>query len=726
MAGRDRDVFPGLGSAATAGMLIGASFAGTAALLSKQGVPEVVATTILGLLVGVVIGILVPALVPATSAPRPAAPERPVLWDRWLDAEAVVLAATADAPTPAAPSPPPERAPVRPRVISPGSGEPMCLEEEVLGVLREGLRGAVRIAGGPGSGKTVALRHLRAVLPAELRVMVLDDPDPEVLARGAACGLVVHAAAASSSTKCLATFAMAPWGEDEQIEYLVAVAREQCGSVMTRLKATADRGWIGGSPELWRIVLDRMAADPTIASVRDALRRELAPRLSDDTVRRLVSGVCLGALMNRDAEAIAPSLREQLANCCPDRSLARLVAHRPVQLLVAADGILAELAAGQPCQFLGEPLPRELVQEAGARLGDNNAARDRLEAIVGGNGECLHAMAASLLHAASPGWRPAPTARPRLSKAYLDRAEWSGIDLACMELEGTSFTRALLSGARLEGVCAAHGLFRGASLRGASLKIASLLGADLSAADLREVHAEAVELSDAKLNGANLSGARLPKAQLHRADLSGATLVEADLSAADFSWAEIAGADFTGAVLERAGLRGLILNRSEFRNARFTGADLSRCNLEGMELDGAVFREAYLREALLTGSSCPGVDFQGACLRGAGLAEIAWENARLAGADLRRATFHMGTTRSGLVASPIACEGSRTGFYTDDFDEQDFKSPEEIRKANLCGADLRGARIDDVDFYLVDLRGARYDPDQAEHFRRCGAILADR
>lgn len=73
--------------------------------------------------------------------------------------------------------------------------------------------------------------------------------------------------------------------------------------------------------------------------------------------------------------------------------------------------------------------------------------------------------------------------------------------------------------------------------------------------------------------------------------------------------------------------------------------------------------------------------------------------------------------------SPHAGEGSRTGFYTDEFDEQSFKSPEEIRKANLRGADLRGARVFDTDFYLVDLRDARYDDEQERHFRGCGAIL---
>jgi hypothetical protein len=39
------------------------------------------------------------------------------------------------------------------------------------------------------------------------------------------------------------------------------------------------------------------------------------------------------------------------------------------------------------------------------------------------------------------------------------------------------------------------------------------------------------------------------------------------------------------------------------------------------------------------------------------------------------------------------------------------------------GADLRGARIDNVDFYFVDLREALYDPDQEQRLRRCRAIL---
>ena len=99
---------------------------------------------------------------------------------------------------------------------------------------------------------------------------------------------------------------------------------------------------------------------------------------------------------------------------------------------------------------------------------------------------------------------------------------------------------------------------------------------------------------------------------------------------------------------------------------------------------------------------------------------------RMCCSNMRNCTFHLGSSRSGLVGNPIACEGSRTGFYGDDFDQQTYRAPEEIRKANLCGADLRDANLEGTDFYLVDLHGAKYSHAQLEYLRRCGAILVDR
>ncbi len=128
----------------------------------------------------------------------------------------------------------------------------------------------------------------------------------------------------------------------------------------------------------------------------------------------------------------------------------------------------------------------------------------------------------------------------------------------------------------------------------------------------------------------------------------------------------------------------------------------------------------------MTGENQPEVHATAASiLHGAAMADIDWEQADLRNANLRGCVFHMGSSRSGLVGSPLASEGSRTGFYTDEYDQQSFRPPEEIRKANLRGADLRGASLRETDFYLVDLRDAKYSRSQSEHFRRSGAILFD-
>ncbi len=145
-----------------------------------------------------------------------------------------------------------------------------------------------------------------------------------------------------------------------------------------------------------------------------------------------------------------------------------------------------------------------------------------------------------------------------------------------------------------------------------------------------------------------------------------------------------------------------------------------------MHLSKADFHGAFMGRSDLTATIMPNSDWQEADLRSCGLAEVEWENADLRSADFSNASFHMGSTRSGLVGSVIASEGTRTGFYTDDYLDQDYKPPEEIRKANLCGCNLRGAKVEKTDWYLVDLRGANYTRKQAEHFARCGAILRDR
>jgi uncharacterized protein YjbI with pentapeptide repeats/energy-coupling factor transporter ATP-binding protein EcfA2 len=746
---RQGDVLPMLGAIVFVGAIGGALTAMNFTLLvpsskslSTQMIFGAALGAIFGLFAGMTRSVWRLGLPLRTSVPEPRrepGPSPPELWDPWLDSgrdsqgteSAPEAAVTQEAQIEGLGSAPAERARVRPRIISRETSEAILLEDEIGPLVQSGRCGLFVILGGPGSGKTTALRHLAAILPpwAYDRVRLVEDRDlgavslayevtsrlvilftdsfPAKTADQVLVQAISHLSSCHFVVHCLGS-----WSNDDLIEYLLSAHRDQCASVMSRLKASGDPGFLKGIPELCAIVLDEMARDESIGDVRTALRRALAERLDDrPALRKPIEDICLTAIgenTNRVPDLSRFELRgdgstaEALA-----AALLRLIRHRPVGLLLAADRIASMLEDGLASMSLARQLPRELIDEAALRIADNTLALHHLNDWLIRSYRCqVHPMAASLLHAATPGWRPQPACRPRLCGAYLDHASWSGLDLEGVDLQSADLGWADLSRANLEKANVSQARFHRANLRKAILNSWVALGADLSGADLRSVLGRSAGFVQA-----NLSDACLTDAHLRGANLRGANIEDAD---------------FRGAKLEYADLSGLKLRSARFDGAQFGGADLHQCDLEGMELTDADFHDANLSKALLTGSRMSRANFSGANLREAGLAEVDWPGANLRDADLRDASFHLGTTRSGLVGSPIACEGSRTGFYTDDYHDQEVKPAEEIRKANLRGADLRGAQIENVDFYLVDLRDAKYTPDQAEHLRRCRAILEDR
>jgi uncharacterized protein YjbI with pentapeptide repeats len=744
------EVFPELWAFVVGGLVLGqfAAWYG-ASLMGLGGNSLLVLGTgaglgaILGLFAGLSRGVWRPGRpLPAREPepvpePAPAADPSPQLWDPWLDSGRDIEWRSPEpelavAPVAAAQAPPlrvegrggltARRAAVRPRVISPETGEAILLEDEIGPMIQAGRCGLVAIAGGPGSGKTTALQHLAAILPpwAKDRVGLFDEADDLAALEAAAAErlLVIMAPRPDSPINRRAVYRLASWGQDDLIEYLLTAHWDRCASVMGRLKASDDRKFLCGIPELWTAVLDIMAAVESIDDVRTALRRELAARIGDPGLWERLEDFCLDAICRNGNPVLDLPTEGLPGGESASVALARFIRHRPVALLLAADRIVAIAESGRGKQTLAHRLPRELIHEAARQIAGNPRALHNLKGWMGqelpridrplaeGVSRRVQPMAASLLHAATPGWRPDPDPRPRLEGAYLDGVAWSGIDLAEAALNDAELREADLSRANLEYAYALRAQLPRADLHRARLTHWRANRADLGRADLRRVTAD-----HAQFQGANLAGALLLEARLWKADLREAN---------------IEGADFSGANLADARLSGLKLRLARFDGACLGGADLSGCDLEEMELPDADFHDANLRGALLTGSRMPRASFLGADLRETGLAEVDWPGACLRDADLRGATFHLGSSRSGLVGSPIACEGSRTGFYTDDYHDQDVKPAEEIRKANLRGADLRGAEIQDVDFYLVDLRDAQYTPDQAEHFRRCRAILDDR
>jgi uncharacterized protein YjbI with pentapeptide repeats/energy-coupling factor transporter ATP-binding protein EcfA2 len=732
--GLTRDVFPALGVFIGGGIVVGglASVTISDATVFGAGsrfIPGALGAAlgaILGLFVGLSRGVWHPGGTFRVLEP-PSVPDR--LWDPWLDSgheiqerrpESIEAAAEPEAPETqddAAKCFPAERARVRPRVISPETGEAILLDDKIGQVIQEGRPELIGLVGGPGSGKTTALRHLAAVLPpwALAQVRLVDDPQgyADIVALGDSDSqFVISAGGQLPPAPRQVIYSLASWSQDDVIEYLLSAHWDRCASVMTRLKASNDRGFLKGIPELWAAVLDQMARDESIVDVRAAIRCELAEWFDEHhRARAITEDFCLSGIgqnsnlvLNLPLSALAGDMPKRLQSA---EVLVRLIRHRPVALLLAADRINDLAERDQVESAFTHRFPYDLVQEAAMAIAGNIPALQNLNDWLNRCEHCaVHPMAASLLHAATLGWRPGPDCRPRLEGAYLARVAWSGLNLAGFDLESADLKEADLISANLAGSGASRAGFQRAKLQGAVLDSCVAIGADLSGADLRSVRAVG-----ATFRQANLAGARLIEANLWKANLQGANIEDAD---------------FTGANLEDARLKGLKLRRARFDFARFGGADLRNCDLEEMTLTVPDFHDADLRGALMTGSRMQEASFVGANLQGAGLAEIDWPGADLHDADLRRARFHLGSSRSGLVGSPIACEGSRTGFYTDDYDDQDVKSAEEIRKANLRGADLRGANIEGVDFYLVDLRDAKFTRDQAEHFRHCRAILEDR
>lgn len=661
-----------------------------------------------------------------------------------------------------------QQAPVKPRVLSKDCDDPLLLEGEIGRFLQAGARGLIALLGPRGSGKTTAVEHLAAVLPSAAGLLLLDDPDTATAAVSAPVRLVVYTAQSERPEPHLAIYRLAGWDKDDLIEYLLTVQRPHCAAVMARVQDD-DHELLSGVPELWRALLDRLAEDATLPDVRRALHRHLEAHLYDTDLLERARSACLNATVAADTDLT--NVLTQLARPGFAEGLIRVLRHPAAQVMLAAERIAAELRGDGACDCLANRLPRELVQSAAALVAQDAQAREHLYCLLEGPA-WSHAMSASLLHAASIQWTP-PHDRPAmLGGAYLGGIRWQTVNLMGANLAQTDLSAADLLQANLTQANACRANLSGANLQAATMDEIRAEEADFTHADLSWTFARKGRFKGANLEQANFDGALLNNAYLVEANLTGTTFRGADLSQAwlggdpqgslvpsaaqvshNVPAAEAAsnsvdqvleqleaffrleatsgrspleGADFTDANLTEANLSGLCLRTATWTGARFIRAIMIGCDLENLVLPEAIFTGANLQGALLTGTSLPGALLDLADLRNTGLADIDWEGADLRMADLRGATFHLGSSRSGLVGSPIACEGSKTGFYTDDYDDQTYKPPEEIRKANLCGADLRGANIEGVDFYLVDLRGARFDTDQEQHLRRCGAILGTR
>jgi uncharacterized protein YjbI with pentapeptide repeats/energy-coupling factor transporter ATP-binding protein EcfA2 len=572
----------------------------------------------------------------------------------------------------------PRRALVRPRVLMAQTGDSLQLELVLQDLMASSKPAYVCLIGPAGSGKTTALEHLASVFEGH-EIVLFDEPQPNDLVNLPTSRWIVFTSPTVEDRFPWAhSYQLAPWGQDDCIEYLLAAHKERCGSVMARLRNAPGLALLLGNPQLCRIVLDEIAADDSLSSVRSALLKHIEKRFPSQNDGLIVAEEGFELFLGNSEKAeFATWLHEK-----ESEDSRKLLRHRPVQLMLAVAHVLNRLKK-TGCPILEHRFPRELVSEIALEAGRRPLVLDILRRGLKERSQ-RHAMAASILHASGVQWSPKKRSKLMLTGAYLNGAIWQGLELPGIDLTDADLSNAELQQTNLGESRAVRTNFRHANLSGASLLKFLAVQADLAHADLSRSDSREGFFDGADLEGADFSGANLCGASFAGANLTNACFRDADLREACLTGAVLDDADFSNANLNRAILSDLKLNRATFVQAGFRGARLVKSDLEEMELPKADFRQANLRNALLTGSTMPDACFDGACLVGAGLAEIDWERASLRGADLTGVSFHLGSSRCGRVGSPIASEGTRTGFYTDEFTEQDFKAPEEIRVMPIC------------------------------------------
>ncbi|MEO1527459.1 MAG: pentapeptide repeat-containing protein [Planctomycetota bacterium] len=619
----------------------------------------------------------------------------------------------------------PALAPVRPRVITRDSGETFLLEDEVASLARSPRVGTLRLDGPAGSGKTTALRHLAATIDPELNVEFFDDADIDEVARCAESRFVVYSS--RSRARLGMTRQLAAWTEDDFIEYLLSVRPESVQSVYARVVNANDCRT--RTPELCRLVLDEFCRQPSMTSCSEAIVATCMRLLPNELSEEMLGDVRIRAL-SVEPKRIRYAMIE-LANHFETRQslesfqagLGRILRHRPVLTVLAAKRVVQQLKK-KVRRLPALPIESDLVAEIASDIHTNRVALKILQRMVDRD-EISSPFAATVLLACKPDWR-SKTASPRLKGALLTEAKWNEIKLEEARLRGTDLTRADLSGATLDGVQSELAFYEEARFERARVLNSNYSDSDLKRSKWLGASVQKVGFTNADLRQTDFSYSTLSHCGFVNADLSKASFFEADLTGCEFSHAIMEGVDFRRARLRGVSLPSLPLRRCLIEQTEFLDSRLQCCDLENLHAVRPCFQGSNLRGAYLTGSTFEQADFRDVDLRDTGLGDIHWQGADLRRANLKGCSFHMGSTRSGLVGSPYPSEGTRTGFYTDDYDDQYFKAPEEIRKADLRNADLRGAKITGVDFYLVDLRGARYDEDQLPQLRRTGAILRSR
>ena len=604
---------------------------------------------------------------------------------------------------------------VEPRAYSPDSLESLPLVDLVL-LEQDTKHRTIRLV---GRGIETALSWLQGELNDYSNILIVGAD--ETVESPKQWDVVVYASSGEKARpRADLELKLTEWGEDEVIEYLMASSTPRCKSVMQRLEESDDLWLGGGSPRVLSIVLDQMIESDEVLSVGDGILRFFESIDFDFKTRRRVLDICLGNLFF-DSRASIELFDSNITNA----DVISFLGNQTVRYVVATDKIVSMLEKRTAHKVMAAKWPLPFVRLIAAKVMRNAKANNFLNLLANTKDSKSAANAASLLVFNDRGWVPSIDEKHAYKNAKLSKVNWTGQSLKSASMSFVDMNQANLSKCDLENAKLIGGNFQNACFSGANLTLAYAARANFSQANMPAMSAHNSTFIESNLSAACLECSDLSKANFNESDLSHANLSNCNLTRTQFLDAKLWKVDFSNSRLSKAMLRSADLRTAKLTGAVLSRAAMQRCNLVNQQLDGVDMEYVMLNGALLTGTVFRNCNLRNAKLNNGKMADIDWEDCDLRDANFFNCHFLMGSTRAGTVDSPYPSHGTRTGFYTDDFDDHYFKSPEEIRKANLCRCNLLGAKVFAADFYLVDLRGAIYDDDQRVHFQKCGAILTD-
>ena len=375
----------------------------------------------------------------------------------------------------------------------------------------------------------------------------------------------------------------------------------------------------------------------------------------------------------------------------------------------------------------------------------------------------------------SESQEPAITAEEFLRRYNEGERDFSGLDLAGVNLSGKSLHNVNLSSANLSGAELSEANLSGANLTEANLCGANLYKANLESSNLGKAQLLNANLSEVKLNHctnlveANLSGvnfssivvgfypikllsmANLSKANLTGLNLRSSQLMKADLSNANLSNTNLLMANLEGANLEGAKLQQALYNAQtvfprgfdpvkagacliapnvslkeanlacrnlsevNLSEANLSGANLTKANLQSAKLLQANLNKTNLSEANMRSANLTAANLIGANLMQANLYCANLTAADLSGANLKNAETG-GANFSGANLTKVNLVGGTL--------QQCNLSGAILIEGNLCGANLSFGNFSGTDLTSADLRGANLDNTNLEKANLKGANLS--